>query len=134
MYDIRLRYRFNFIPDTDSRWMLKGSIGLSFNYVSTTLKADTGQTASTDDFTVLPFIGIYGGVRLGEKWAIEGEVDWIELSGDSFIDTSIWVRWQFGAQWDLRLGYRYIDRLIDAKNMRSVLEQNRVYLGIGFDW
>ena len=89
---MRIRYSYNFLPESEL-WTLKGSIGLSFNYVSVTLLADTGEGAEESDFIVRPFIGIYGGVKLGKEWAIAGEFDWIEITSDSFVDASLWVRW-----------------------------------------
>lgn len=131
-YEFRLRYRYDLLPETS--WILKPGVGVSLQWIDVALRAETGQEASVDDFAALPFVGVAAGYRLGEDWRVMAEIDGFYLDSDTLIDTGFWVEWQFGRQWDLKLGYRLVRRDVDTSDLKSKLEQNRLFLGLGFQW
>jgi len=132
VYFMRLRYRYNLFPN--SRWVVKPAIGLTLSYWSASLVSDAGPAAEEDTWDFMGVVGVLVGYKIGEKWSIMGEVDGFYVHDGHFVDTSVWVGWQFGIQWELRLGIRYLDQEVDVSNFKGRLEQNRAYLAFAFRW
>jgi len=131
-YEFRLRYRYDLLPD--SNWILQVGASASFQWIDVGLRADSGETASVDDFVLLPLVGVKAGYAFSEKWRVLAECEGIYLGDDTVLDTAIWVEWQFARQWDLKLGYRVVDRDVDTSKLKTSLEQQRAFLGFGYRW
>ncbi|MHC4938385.1 MAG: phosphatase PAP2 family protein [Planctomycetota bacterium] len=131
-YEFRLRYRYEFFPE--SRWILKVGAALSLQWIDIIVLADTGEEGQADDLVILPLVGVLAGYEFSEKWRLLAEADGMYLDSDSLVDAAIWVEWQFGKQWDLKLGYRLIFRDVDTSALKTTLDQQRLFFGFGFQW
>ena len=131
-YEFRLRYRYEFFPE--SRWILKVGAALSLQWIDIIVLADTGEEGQADDLVILQLVGVLAGYEFSEKWRLLAEADGMYLDSDSLVDAAIWVEWQFGKQWDLKLGYRLIFRDVDTSALKTTLDQQRLFFGFGFQW
>ncbi|MEM8885012.1 MAG: phosphatase PAP2 family protein [Planctomycetota bacterium] len=131
-YDIRLRYLYDLTPR--SRWIVKIGGGVSFQYLEYEFRAESGEGSKVSDFVVLPVVSFELGYQISEKWSVRLELEGFYLDSDTLIDSAALIQWQFGRQWDLKLGYRWITRDVNVSSFESKLDQNRIFLGFGYQW
>jgi hypothetical protein len=80
---------------------------------------------------VLPALHAHLDYYLTPRLRLFAETDLSSFSGDELIDGNAMLRYDLSHQWDLGLGYRYVNREIDVDDFSNQLIQHRALLALG---
>ena len=133
-YEVRFGYRYNLLHDSEGPWIAKVGASVGLHWLDIGLVQSGIPLTTTEDFVAIPTVHATVGVHLGRKAALIVEVDYIDFATDMFLDAIIYLRFQLSKQWNLNVGYRYINRIIDTDELFNDVEQNRATLTIGYAW
>lgn len=133
LYDVRARYRYHFFPR--DWFVLAGGGGVMLQHHIVRLETeDLKQKAEEDDLSAVPFLHIQTGYRFNEHIGFYIEEDGGWLSNQWFSSSTAYLQYNRGTHWDIRLGYQYTIRDIDANQVDNRVVQHQPYLVIGYRW
>lgn len=131
LYEIRFRYMYDFIED-ETFW-LRGGAALSYYHNELEMADESGaKYARNSTDTVLPQVSFSAGWWFAKNFALFGDVNWGQLSGQRAQDFTAGVTWQIADQWNMSAGYRYYDRLIEEDDWYNHLTQHQPFLSFGY--
>ncbi len=133
LYDLRVRYRYEFFPKSSFIFAAGGGLMLQHHYLKLE-SADRTLKGEEDDTNVLPYAHLKLGWRFTEKVSvyINGDSGWIP--GNWFADGGAYVNYRFRRNWDFTAGYQYFSRDIDPEGMRNKVIQHLPYLAVAYNW
>ena len=95
-------------------------------------EAEPEIEASREDYVALPILHLHLGVQLSRRFLLFAEADGIDLSTDRYVDATAQVRYQISRNWDLGLGYRVIDRIIDTGEIQNETNRDHLDISLGY--
>lgn len=133
LYDLRLRYRYEFFPSTPLIFMAGGGAMLQYHIVGLE-SADESRKVKEDDLTVVPMLHLKLGWRMSEKVSLylNGDGGW--MPNNWFVDGGAYLNYRFGKQWDFTVGYQYFARDIDPGEVQNRVVQHMPYLAVAYGW
>jgi membrane-associated phospholipid phosphatase len=140
--DLRLRYAYDFVPQSRFRAQLGGGL----TYIDTKIElfpADLSASRLVIDVNggakvcsrgVLPILYTKLGVDFTMLIGLYVEADWMDHSDDSYLDTAAKLRFQVNPKWDLALGYRVSQVKVDLDDSRNDVEVEGALIHVGYSF
>ena len=138
-YDYRVRYRYDLLPQSRFSVKVGGGVSLLDTFVELFVipedeEAEPEIAADKADLVSLPILHLHLGVQLSRRFLLFAEVDGMDISTDRYVDATAQVRYQISRNWDVGLGYRVIDRIIDTDEMQNETNRDHIDLALGYRW
>jgi hypothetical protein len=86
------------------------------------------------DTVLAPLLHLHIGVSLSRKLMLFAEADGIEISDERYLDATAQLRYQVSRQWDVGIGVRRVERVIDTDNLYNEHDRDHLVLSIAYRW
>jgi membrane-associated phospholipid phosphatase len=137
-YEWRLRYRYDFFPNSRFKLKLGGAISVEDVQATLGLQDPDGTEeplAEYEDTEILPLYHLHLGVDLTRRLSLIGEVDGNRFGDEEdFVNSSLALRLSIGRRWDVSLGFRRIEFRFETDEFKNLLDLDRGILGFSYSW
>ena len=116
----------------DPAWESRSDWDIYKGLAKTYSELCTGHLGTETDIVALPILHLHLGVQLSRRFLLFAEADGIDLSTDRYVDATAQVRYQISRNWDLGLGYRVIDRIIDTGEIQNETNRDHLDISLGY--
>jgi hypothetical protein len=138
-YDLTAAYRHQLVPD--GRFDVRVGGGVAVLYTLSGLAVvNRRESVPYLDFeqvtalTVLPIVHLHVGYGFGrsERLSVFAEADAMDLSSDRYLDATAQIRYRITPRWDVGLGYRHFERIVDTNSLSNTTTRNQSIIAIGY--
>lgn len=110
-------------------------VGGSLAVFDTSFRLETDrETLSAGEVVVRPLVSARLSAALGRRWLAWSSVNWWSDSDVGLTDLTAQVGFLLDPKWALSLGYRWVDRTVDAGELSNTMRRNQTALGVWYFW
>jgi len=138
-YDLTARYRYHLFQRGPLD--IRVGAGAAFLYTvaglaQTPRRESIGYLDFTEvrDLAVIPIVHLMLGLEFGnsERWLLYVEADGMDLSSYRYIDATAQLRYRVSPRWDVGLGYRRLERVVDQGSLSNTTDRTQYTAHIGY--
>ena len=136
--DLRARYAWGFFPESSFDLQLGGGATLIDTSVELyprmggSIDEDAGERVRANG--LLPLLYGYIGYDFTKLIGIYLEVDWVEVSSDSFLDAAFKLTFQITPKWDVAIGYRSVNDDLEVEDIKNKFERDGGLIHVAYSF
>jgi len=136
-YDLRLRWRFRFLPDR----LIQVHTGAGLEVLATRAEiavqnphaGDPAKTGRGSDLHMIPVFHLHLGIAPG-RFLIYGEADGISAGSKRYLDWTAGLRISFNRRWEFGIAHRRVDWSLRSPEIHNRFESVTTNVSIGYRW